>query len=72
MTAAHTAGLARGPRLPRGARPVVQKPPPESELSCDTVLVHSRDDGLHIKIISQKEAESLMELMSCETAGLPC
>ena len=51
---------------------VVQKPPPESELCCDTVLVHSRDDGLHIKIISQKEAESIMKLMSCETVGLPC
>ena len=41
---------------------VVQKPPPESELCCDTVLVHSRDDGLHIKIISQKEAESYHEV----------
>ena len=25
MTAAHTAGLARGPRLPRGARPARRK-----------------------------------------------
>ena len=41
---------------------VVQRPPPESDLSCDTVLVHSRDDGLHIKVISQKEAESYRQM----------
>ena len=41
---------------------VVKRPPPESALSCDTVLVHSLDDGLHIKLITQKEAESYRQM----------
>ena len=41
---------------------VVKRPAPESELSCDTVLVHSLNDGLHIKLISQKEAESYRQM----------
>ena len=51
---------------------VIQRPAPESDLSCDTVLVHSRSDGLHIKLISHKEAEQLLQLMSTEPVGLVC
>ena len=60
----------RGKTLPNEI--VVQKPPPAAELSCDTVLVHSRHDGLHITLISQQEAEQITKLMSSEPVGLPC
>ena len=60
----------RGKTLPHEV--VVQKPPPASELSCDTVLVHSRHDGLHISLISEKEAEQIAKLLSTEPVGLPC
>lgn len=51
---------------------LVVRKPAELGSERDTVFVNDRPDGLHIKLISQSEADRIVELMRADPVGLPC